>query len=478
MKNIFSINRSAIRDLCGLITTNAEETQKTRNLLLLYGNRRSQYSFLRLTLLLLLLVTILPPITMAQQSDTTASQLNRYLSQAAENNPSLKAEYRGYLSALENVPQVTSLPDPELSFGYFISPIETRVGPQQARFGLTQMFPWFGTLGAKGDAAAAMARARFEGFQEVRNKLFYDVQKQWYRLYHIDQSLRIMQENISILETFESLAIRRYEAGQVGQVDVLRVQIEKEDLKTRLEAMKDNLSVSKQEFRELLNLKSKENVIVADSLETQELELTVPELKERIMKQNAQISKLDYEAASSQSLLEAARKDGLPKFGLGIDYVVTGERGMALTDNGKDAVMARVGIQIPLYRKKYRAKEKQAQINLHAVQDRQVAVQNRLFTQLDQAIRDYKDAQRRVSLLRDVQVQRTRQAINILTEQYATSATDFEELLRLQRKLLDYELARETALVDQYTAVAYIEYLYGKYNINPEEIKPAESRKF
>lgn len=465
MKHIYSIITSLKSATHCLIAKGAEESQRAQGVFLVSGNQKCQLRFLRRVLALLILI-VLPFQAVAQQPDSTGTQLEQYLLQAAENNPSLKAEYRRYLSALENEPQITALPDPELSFGYFISPIETRVGPQQARFGLTQMFPWFGTLGARGDAVSEMARARFEGFREARNKLFFNVQKQWYSLYQIDEAIRIMQENISILETYESLAIRRYEAGQVGQVDVLRVQIEKEDLKTRLELMKDNRKVSLQKFRELLNTNSGENIITADSLESRKLELSLPEIEQQTMTQNARLSKLDYEAASAKSSVEAARKDGLPKFGLGIDYVATGERDMVLTDNGRDAIMARAGIQIPLYRKKYRAKEKQAQINLHTVRDEQAAAQNRIQTQLEQAIRDYNDAQRRVSLYREVQIQRTRQAINILTEQYATSATDFEELLRLQRKLLDYELARETALVDQNTAVAYIEYLYGKYNVN------------
>lgn len=234
--------------------------------------------------------------------------------------------------------------------------------------------------------------------------------------------------------------------------------------------MADNRKVALQEFRELLNTDSGENIRTADSLQMRDLELNLQEIEKRIMDQNAQLSRLDFEAASAKSTIELARKEGLPKFGLGVDYVVTGERDMVLTDNGKDAFMARAGIQIPLYRKKYKAKEREAEINLQSVQYRQAATQNRLISQLEQAMRDYDDARRRVHLYRDVQIQRTRQAINILTEKYATSATDFEELLRLQRKLLDYELARETAVVDQNTAVAFIEYLYGKYNINPEEI--------
>src|SRR5699024_3132480 len=134
-------------------------------------------------------------------------------------------------------------------------------------------------------------------------------------------------------------------------------------------------------------------------------------------------------------------------------------------------MVARVGIQIQLYRKKYRAQKKQAQLRLQAVENRQIDTQNSLLTTFEETLRDFYDARRRVSLYKDIQIQRTRQALDILTEEYATAAPDLEELLRRQRQLLEFQLAREKAIVDQNTAVAFMEYLYGKYNVNPEEIK-------
>ena len=87
-----------------------------------------------------------------------------YLRIAAEKNPGMQGMYKEYEIALQKAAQVNSLPDPTLSFGYFISPVETRVGPQKAKFSLTQMFPLFGTLKAQGDAAALMAEAKFKAF--------------------------------------------------------------------------------------------------------------------------------------------------------------------------------------------------------------------------------------------------------------------------------------------------------------------------
>ena len=422
---------------------------------------------------IVLAMLLIPFWGLAQESGLRSGPniLEQYLEQAAENNPELKAQFQQYLSALQQVPQVNTLPDPELSFGYFISPIETRVGPQQARFGITQMFPWFGTLETRGRAASQMAKARFEEFRSRRNRLFYEVQEKWYQLYQLDQTIEILNENIQILDTYESIALQKYETDQVGQADVLRVQIEKEDLKTRLALEKDNRRVAARAFNTLLNRPPDQSITVADTLAARQLPKPEAELERAVRQQNPELTETEYKAAAARSSIKAARKAGMPTFGVGVDYLVTASRSTGMTDNGKDAILARAGIQLPLFRGKYRAREKQARIELRGVQYRQEAVSDRLQTELDRALRDYREGDRRVRLYKEIQIQRTRQAIKILTEEYAAAATDFEELLRLQRKLLDYELSRDQALVKQNTAVAQIEYLYGKYNVNPGEIE-------
>jgi outer membrane protein TolC len=52
----------------------------------------------------------------------------------------------------------------------------------------------------------------------------------------------------------------------------------------------------------------------------------VPELKRLTLQQNPRLTKLDYEAASASGSIDVARKEGLPKFGLGADYIFTGKR--------------------------------------------------------------------------------------------------------------------------------------------------------
>src|SRR5690606_20362046 len=54
---------------------------------------------------------------------------------------------------------------------------------------------------------------------------------------------------------------------------------------------------------------------------------------------------------------------GLPKLGVGLDYVIVGERSdMTFEDNGRNVFMPMVTMSIPIFRGKYKAAQKEAQL--------------------------------------------------------------------------------------------------------------------
>src|SRR5664279_1982167 len=133
-----------------------------------------------------------------------------YLGIAAKNNPGVMQKFAEYQAALQKIPQVGSLPDPELSVGVFLSPMELVSGNQVADIRLMQMFPWFGVLKYGKDEMSLMAKAKFESFRDAKLQVFYDVQRTWYELYKTGQDIRISEKNIQILQTIERLALVRY----------------------------------------------------------------------------------------------------------------------------------------------------------------------------------------------------------------------------------------------------------------------------
>src|SRR5690606_141124 len=264
-----------------------------------------------------------------------AQTLNDYFKIAAENNPGLQAEYKAFEAAMQKVPQVNTLPDPTFSFGYFISPVETRVGPQRAKFSLTQMFPWFGTLKARGDVATLQAEARYQAFLDARNRLFFQVAAAWYPLYELNRWKHIERENIDILESYKTIATRKYENGNGPMVDVLRVDIMLKEAETRLQILNDKGKPLISTFNNLLNRDENEPVVVADSLSVQELPAGIS--KDSVLNRNPVLAELELKMKASEASEVAAQKQGLPNVGVGLDYVMVGESaGMTSADNGKD----------------------------------------------------------------------------------------------------------------------------------------------
>ncbi len=401
-----------------------------------------------------------------------AQTLQSYQQEAAQNNPELKSAFNRYLSELESRPQVGALPDPEIAFAYFTSPIETRLGPQNARISVSQMFPWFGTLSEKRSVSDANAKAQFEQFQEQRNRMFYQMEMIWSNLYEVHKNIEIAEENLVIINTLLEVSLSRYENGLTSQVDVLRAQIEQEDLKTQIELLKDNRELLIQRFNEYRNVEPGAIVSIPESISISEVSEEKDALISIIKRQNPNLIKLRYREEASQEMISLASRDGKPSFGIGFDYIATGERTDVanLQDNGKDAFIARASFRIPLFRNKYSAKVQQAELNLSSVQQDIITLENKLETDLYTAIRDLNDGHRRYQLYDQKQIQRVEQAINIMMETYSSEASDFEEILRLQRKLLGYQLKRIQADADVFTANSYIRYLTGANNTSLNEI--------
>ncbi len=386
--------------------------------------------------------------------------LDTYLEMAAENNPGLQSKYREFEASLQRIPQANTLPDPSFSFGYFISPVETRVGPQRAKFSLSQMFPWFGTLKAKGDAAALMAAAKYQSFLEAQNKLYFDVAAAYYPLYELQQIQKIERENIEILELYKTIATRKFENGAAPMVDVLRVDIMLKDSQTNLEILNKKEHALISTFNNLLNREENEDVIVTDTLLAPAVEIDA--VKDSLLLRNPAINALDFKTKASQANEIVAQKQGLPSIGVGLDYVIVGEpSGMAVADAGKDVLMPMVSVSIPIFRKKYDAAEKEAQFMQESYSLQKENVLNSLSSEFDQTLFELAQQLDLLELYQE-QIATNRQSLNLLFSSYGTSGKEFVEVLRMQQQLLKYEKTMVTAKVQYQIALAKLNYITAK----------------
>ncbi|MGB3781089.1 MAG: TolC family protein [Tunicatimonas sp.] len=409
--------------------------------------------------IIVIILTIVPLLTLAQES----RPVDRYLEIAGQNNPKLKSLFNQYLAALEEVPQAGALPDPQVSFAVFIQPVETRVGAQRANFMANQMFPWFGTLTAQKRVAADQAKAKLEQFEEAKLNLFRQVKVTYNDLYYLQKATQITKKNLELLASFKELARINFEGARAGFADVLRIQIEEEALQNKLQYLQEGRLPLITQFEQLLNEDLTEPLALPDSLWQEELSLAKDSIVQTILANNPQLEELRYEARAYESQAVVAKKMGLPSFTLGGSYTSIAKRtDMEMLNNGQDAILfPQVGIRLPLYRKKYRAMEKQALLQQEATQLAQESTQDQLLTELEQRYRNYRDAQRRVALNRRL-ADLAERTLSLLQTEFSTGEADFKEIIRLQQQLLDYQLQETQARIEQNNYVYSIEYLMGR----------------
>ncbi|WP_258104520.1 TolC family protein [Marinoscillum sp. MHG1-6] len=387
-----------------------------------------------------------------------AQTLADYQRISAENNPELQAKYKELEAAMERIPQVNSLPDPTLSLGYFISPVETRVGPQRLRISLSQMFPWFGTLKASGDVATLNAEAQYQVFLDAKNKVYFKVAAAYYPLYELAQWKQLEQENIELLASYKTIATSKFKNGEGTLVDVLRVDLMLKEGETNLEILNRKKKPLLIAFNQLLNRDDDAEVEVVDSLDFNRVFVS----RDSLLNDNPYLEELDLRISSSEKRSLLAEKQGLPKIGFGLDYVLVGERkGVALNDNGKDILMPMVSVSLPIYRAKYRAAKKEAEYIRDSYALQKEARINELSTGYEMTYFEI-DQQADLISLYDEQITETQQVLNLMLAAYGNSGKDFEEVLRTQQQLLKYQKMKASALVNYHVAQAKLNYLMGK----------------
>ncbi len=384
--------------------------------------------------------------------------LDNYLTVAAENNPGLKAKFNEYMAALEEAPQVKSLPDPQLAFGYFIKPVETRVGPQEFKISAYQMFPWFGTLKTKESFAIQAAKAKYEVFEEEKSRLFNEVRATYYNLYFNKKAISILQENIRILNTFKNLALIKVEAGIVSPVDEYRIEMERGDLENQLALLIDQHNYLEITFENLLNTEL-ESIDLPPILWNVGPGLPKSILLDSIKTLNHQIIGLELQKEAIRIQQDIARKEGSPNLSIGLDYIFVGKGENNLA--GTDAfIFPKIGITMPLYRKKYKAMINEAAYLETAKENEKINKINLLETLFENIWKEYTDADRRITLYIG-QLKLAEKSIQLLETEYLTANRNFEEILRMERKQLFYALELERSRADKQAAVSFMAYLMG-----------------
>ena len=386
----------------------------------------------------------------------SAQQLQNYIEEALANNPEIQKFELQHRRASEKVNEINAIPNTEFGVGYFVSEPETRTGAQRFKVSVKQMLPWFGTITSRENYVNSLADAKYEDIVIAKRKLMLSVSQSYYNLYANKAKQKVLIENINLLKTYETMALTAVEVGRASAVDVLRLQMRQNDLQQLKEVLQQQFLAEQTNFNNLLNRENKVTVTTVDSL-------TIPledfEINIENLEVHPELLKYDkiYQSIGKSEFLN--QKKSSPMIGFGLDYINVEPRpDMTFTDNGKDIVMPMVTLSIPIFNKKYKSVTKQNELEKQEINYQKQERLNSLETLLDKAINE-RVAARISNNTATKNLNRTKDAEDILIKSYETGTIDFNDVLDIQELQLKFQIGQIEAVKTYYVQSTIINYL-------------------
>ncbi|MHC4158454.1 MAG: TolC family protein [Planctomycetota bacterium] len=389
-------------------------------------------------------------------------QLQDYLRYAALDNAGLKAAFERWKAAVEKIPQAQALPDPKFTYGYFIKEVETRVGPQRHKFGIMQVFPWFGKIEARTDAAAAEAKAARKRYDAEKLKLFWQVKEAFYEYLYLASAVEIAKHNLELLKHFEEVTRTRYMAAAGTHPDVIRAQVELARLEDVLKSLQELREPIVARLNAVLNRQSSELLPWPEKEGFRQIAVGRQEIVPLLRQVNPELAAIDLEVTAARSKLELAKKQFYPDIGVGLDWVETDSAvSSGVSDSGKDPVILMFSMNLPFWRDSYKAAEQQARSVLRKTEQQRTEAENTIIARAVQVLYDLEDSGRKVKLYGDVLVPKSEELLQASETAYQGGTIDFLSLIDAQRTLLNFQLQYERAVTDNQQKLAELEMFVG-----------------
>ncbi|MBF0244100.1 MAG: TolC family protein [Planctomycetes bacterium] len=398
------------------------------------------------------------PLESSETNEPAAAyNLAELESLALEHNPDLRSSFRQWRAAVAKIAAARSLPDPMISYSEFIEEVQTRVGPQRRKIMLSQMFPWFGTLDLREDAAAAHAAIVAQELESIRWKILRDVQVSLFELILTDNKIAINKEHLNVLQDLEKS--QKSNLSGVGHLStLLRVQVEMERLKDSvrtLEAMKDPL---------LKNLEQASGFEISKDLpSTLPPRRAVPErseLQRLFMSHNPMWSSNHKGKEFAAMKMALARKEAKPNIELGFTWIDTGPALMPATaGSGADPLIISLSFSLPVWRGKNRSKLEEAQEMFASLQENEKSILNNYKAGVELILFRLYDADRKIELYSNELLPKASGAYDSSRKAHEAGLVSFQDLLDSERLVLQFSLDLQVALTDRAKAVAELERL-------------------
>lgn len=403
-----------------------------------------------------------------------------YITIALGQNAGIQAARSRVQAAANRVPQAASLADPMLSvtgWPFYPNVLQTAGGRMTAQTMVAQQVPWMGKLRNRADAAEAEVNAARADLAAVELQVIEAVKRAYYQLHFVEQSIRITEQNRSLLADILEIADSRFVNNQTSYQDVLRLRAELAGVDGDLVRLGEERASARAELARLLHVSPETPFETLDELASEEVPRDLARLYEVAVAARPELHVMLARIERDQRLVELAHLEYRPDFTFSVGWgEMTTNRAIAPSADGADSITTGMSVNLPIYQKRLDAGVREAEA--------QAVASAREYDELrDETLREVKslfaqaESQRElVRLFRESIIPDTRQALDVSIREYQVGLTEFVQMIDNWRDLLRQQIMHQRLEAQLRQTLASLARVVGTYQFRPaaEEIPTAE----
>jgi cobalt-zinc-cadmium efflux system outer membrane protein len=395
------------------------------------------------------------------------AQLEQFIREALDRNPGIRQTFARYQASLQRLPQVGSLPDPVLGLTQYLRDPETRVGPQTTMLTFTQQLPWFGKLSDREKIAAKEAAVARELYETQRDEVVRQVKLAYYDLAYVDRALVIAEEDLSVLQRYETLAQARYAQGVGLQQAAIKLQAEITRDNNRLDTLRSRRVDAEASLNYLLDRPAETRIADIVPFSKPSPEISAAALYQLGRERRPEVQAALLQIERDEERIQLARKSYWPDVTVGAGFTNVLQRSDMAgilsppAQNGKNIYGVSVGVNIPIRRRKYDAAVIEATEDKIGSREGYRNVVNRMEASVRAIAFRIQTLGEQISLFEHTLLPQAEQSLQSTEAAYSTGSLGVLDLLDSERVLLDVRLGLAQLNTDYMKSLAEMERAIG-----------------
>jgi outer membrane protein TolC len=355
----------------------------------------------------------------------------------------------------------SGLPDPKLLMGWYATPVQTRVGPQEWSLGIRQSIPFPTKLRDRARLGDTLADRERVAYERVVRDVLVEVVETAHELAYLDAATEISAGIVPLLERYVAAS----SSAETPLPELFRAETQRAQLENDRVLLAELRAVEEQRLRALLDLDAATPVGAIRTGPTPPIDAGFEELLAIAREHNQELKEAGLSVAAASLHTSLARQNRIPDLDLGYTHIFTGDLASSIGNpsrNGEDAQIVHLGVTLPLWANRNGAEIRRARALERVARHDRHAAELQLRPRLARAWFEVGNARRLVDLYQRVLVPRAEKAVRSAEDLERAGKGSLAGTLETVATLHNFRLAAARARADYGQAVASLEAVLGR----------------